>query len=72
MNGGREVMVMYNEFNEPDNTILKALHIIDPEGAFVPGTNEYEWLEGSLQSWMDSMTSDEVLRKSKAARRKVK
>ena len=61
-------MVMAKQTNIRYNTISAALNIIDPEGAFVPGTIEHNWVTGTLLSWMDEMEPDEVLRKSESAR----
>jgi hypothetical protein len=63
---------MLMKTSERYNTISAALNIIDPEGAFVPGSKEYKWLEGSLLSWMGKMEPDEVLRKSESARRMLR
>ena len=63
-----EVMIMANPSNTRYNTISAALNIIDPDGAFVPGTVEHNWVTGTLLSWMDEMEPDEVLKKSKSAR----
>ena len=54
--------------NERYDTLSGALNIIDPEGAFVPGTKEHNWVTGTLLSWMDEMEPDEVLRMSETAR----
>ncbi len=54
--------------NERYDTLSEALNIIDPEGAFVPGTKEHNWVTGTLLSWMDEMEPDEVLRMSESAR----
>ena len=62
-----EVIFMLKLINNRRNTLSEALNIIDPEGAFVPGTKAYRWLEGSLLTWMDEMEPAEVLRKSAAA-----
>ena len=59
-------MLMKN--NDRHSTLSEALSIIDPDGAFVPGTKEYIWLEGSILTWMDEMEPDEVFRKSATAR----
>ena len=65
----REVMIMANPINARYNTISAALNIIDPEGTFVPGSVEHNWVTGTLLSWMDEMEPDEVLQKSESARR---
>ena len=54
------------------NTISEALNIIDPEGAYVPGTKEHNWVTGTLLTWMDEMEPDEVLRKSESERRMLR
>ncbi len=64
-----EVTIMANPSNVRYNTISAALNIIDPDGAFVPGTVEHNWVTGTLLSWMDEMDPDEVLRKSESERR---
>ena len=67
MDSDGEVIFMLKLINNRHNALSEALNIIDPEGAFVPGTKEYSWLEGSLLTWMDEMEPAEVLRKSAAA-----
>jgi hypothetical protein len=62
-----EVIFMLKLINNRHNALSEALNIIDPEGAFVPGTKEYSWLEGLLITWMDEMEPAEVLRKSATA-----
>ena len=61
-------MIMANQAIDRYNTISAALNIIDPDGAFAPGTKEHNWVTGTLLSWMDEMEPDEVLRKSESAR----
>jgi len=58
---------MLKLINNRHDTLSEALNIIDPEGAFVPGSKEYSWLEGSLLTWMDEMEPAEVLRRSATA-----
>ncbi len=55
---------MLMKSNDRYNTLSAALNILDPEGLFVPGTKEYNWVEGSLLSWMDEMEPEEVLNKA--------
>ena len=64
-----EVVVMAKHTNDRYNTISAALSIIDPEGAYVPGTLEHNWATEAILSWMAEMDADEVLKKSKTARR---
>lgn len=66
-----EVMIMAKQANDRYNTISAALDIIDPEGAFVPGTPEHNWVTEEILSWMTEMDTDEVLRKSEIARRMI-
>ena len=49
LNTVKGMVIMANQSNVRYNTISAALNIIDPEGAFVPGTVEHncENLEGS-------------------------
>ena len=54
--------------NDRYNTISSALNIIDPQGAFVPGTMEHNRATEEILAWMDEMEPDEVLRKSESAR----
>ena len=63
---------MANPINARYNTISAALNIIDPEGTFVPGSVEHNWVTGTLLSWMDEMEPDEVMRKSESARRMIR
>ena len=58
--------------NRRYNTISAALNIIDPEGAFVPGTIEHNWATEKILFWMAQMDPDEVLRKSESAKRMFK
>jgi hypothetical protein len=62
-----EVMIMAEKTNDRYNTILAALDIIDPKGAYVPGTLEHNWATEEILSWMAEMEPDEVLRKSETA-----
>ena len=48
---------------------MSALKSIDPEGAYIPGTVEHNWATETILSWMAEMEPDEVLEKSKAAKR---
>ena len=59
---------MANQTNDRYNTISEALNVIDPEGAFVPGTKEHNRVTETLLTWMDEMEPDEVLRVSESAR----
>ena len=59
---------MTNEINDRYNTISAALNIIDPAGAYVPGTIEHNWATETILSWMSKMEPDDVLRKSESAR----
>ena len=59
---------MANKANDRYNTISAALDIIDPEGAFVPGTPEHNWVTEEILSWMAEMDAEGVLKKSKIAR----
>lgn len=60
---------MGKQTNDRYNTISAALNIIDPEGAYVPGTLEHNWATEEILSWMAEMDADEVLKKCLAARR---
>lgn len=61
-------MIMDKQTNDRYNTISAALNIIDPEGTYVPGTMEYNWVTESILSWMAEMEPDEVFRMSEDAR----
>jgi hypothetical protein len=61
-------MVMLMKINDRYSTLSEALNIIDPNGTFVPGSKAHNWLTGSILSWMDEMTHDEVLKKAGSAR----
>lgn len=60
---------MAKQTNDRYNTISAALNIIDPEGAYVPGSIEYNWATEMILSWMAEMEPNEVLKKSETARR---
>jgi hypothetical protein len=45
-------------------TLSKALTIIDPQGALMPGTKEHNRVTEMILSWMAEMEPDEVLRMS--------
>ncbi len=72
VNSDGEVMVMLEKINNRYNTISAALSIIDPEGVFVPGTKEHNWVTESILSWMAEMEHDDVLRKSESAKRELR
>ena len=59
-------MVMAPQANDRYKTLLAALKIIDPEGAFAPGTIEHNWAKEKILSWMDEMEPDEVLKRSES------
>ncbi len=61
-------MIMVTNTNNRYNTLSAALNIIDPEGTYVPGTQEHNWATEMILSWMAEMEPDEVLRKSETAR----
>ncbi len=63
---------MLMKSNDRYNTLSAALHILDPEGVFVPGTKEYNWIEGSLLSWMAEMEPENVLNNAVSARDTLK
>ena len=63
---------MLMKSNDRYNTLSAALNILDPEGVIVPGRKEYNWLEGSLLSWMAEMEPDEVLNKAVSVRHTLK
>ena len=60
---------MVKPTNDRYQTILEALHIIDPHGVIVPGTMEHNTITETILSWMDESDHDEVMRKSKMAKR---
>lgn len=62
-------MVMAPQANDRYKTLLAALKIIDPEGAFAPGTTEHNWATEKILSWMDEMEPDEVLKRSESIKR---
>jgi hypothetical protein len=45
-------MVVAKQANIRYKTISAALNIIDPEGAFLPGTIEHNWLTESILTWI--------------------
>ena len=49
-------------------TLSKALAIIDPKGALMPGTKEHNRVTEMILSWMAEMEPDEVLRMSHDSR----
>ena len=61
------MMNMNLQTNDRYNTISAALNIIDPEGAYVPGSLEHNWATEMILSWMAQMDPDEVLIKSQTA-----
>ena len=61
-------MVVAKQANIRYKTISAALNIIDPEGAFLPGTIEHNWATEKILAWMAEMEPNEVLRKSESAR----
>ena len=63
---------MLMKSNDRYNTLSAALKILDPEGVFVPGTKEYNWIEGSLLSWMAEMEPENVLNNAVSARDTLK
>lgn len=65
-------MIMAEHTNDRYNTISAALNIIDPEGAYLPGSMEHNWATEAILAWMDEMDSEEVLRKSEIARRRFR
>jgi hypothetical protein len=65
-------MVMAQQTNVRYNTISAALNIIDPEGAFVPGSIEHNWATDKILSWMAEMEPDEVLKRSESIKRMFK
>lgn len=54
--------------NNRPNTISAALCSIDPQGTYVPMTVEYDWVKGSLLSWINDKEPDEGISKSESAR----
>ena len=62
-------MVMAHQTNDRYEMISTALHIIDPEGTYLPGTKEHNTITEMILSWMDELEPEEVLRRSEKARR---
>lgn len=55
--------------NKRYETVSEALRIIDPNEILVPGTPEHNKITDMVLSWMHEMDTDEVLQRSRVARR---
>ena len=64
--------LMAESANARYRTLSKALAIIDPKGALVPGTREHNRVTEMILSWMAEMEPEEVLRRSRENRRPLK
>mgnify|MGYP001815529426 FL=1 len=64
MDAKTEMTTVVKSTNLRYRTLSTALAIIDPDGMWVPGNQEHNWVTEMIPSWMAEMEPDEVLRMS--------
>jgi len=55
-------MVTQPHRSNKDEAFDKALALIDPKGAIVPGSKEYDWMCDLIHCWIDQCGPDYALR----------
>ena len=53
--------MQFERTDQNDETITKAMALIDPSGTLVPGTDEYDLIRAMIVKWIDGCGPDNAL-----------